>query len=1148
MTTGAHPPRASSRPRAAGPTRPASAGSTVRLRRPGLADEGAPALVLDAGQRAVVSWCSQGWGALDAGGPRRAAVAGRDDARAAGALLVLGAPGTGKTTTAVEAVLAAVDHGVAPQDVLVLAATRRGAADLRDRLSARLRRTTTSPVVRTAASAAFAVLRSRSALLREPLPTLITGPEQDLVIGDLLAGHAAGEGVPLGWPTSVPVEVLGLRGFRDELRDLLMRAAERGLGDVDLARLGAEHERPEWVAAAAFYREYLAVTRLRQQTPDAGERFDAATVVDEAAEALQAWEDEVPGASRPRWRLVVVDDHQESTAAMSRLLTVLAGDGARLLLLADPDAAVQTFRGASPQQVAAAEAVGAGSGRFGAARVVLPTAWRHGPEVRDAVRRVTEALPTSGVAAHRSAEAGRAAEPGQQGAPVRVALLPSTAQEAAFIAQHLRRAHLHHDAPWESMAVVARTGGQVAALRRALAAASVPVAVIGSDLALRQEPAVRPLLVALECVLEGEATELAAEAAVTLLTSPLGGLDSIGLRRLRRALRAEEIAGGGGRASDALIVEVLADPARVESLPVTVRRGAGRVARSLAAGRAAIERPGADVQTVLWALWAGADVAESWRRTALAGGAMGARADRDLDAVLALFRAAETFVDRLPQAPPRAFLEYLQSQDLPADTLAARASARGAVAVLTPAGAAGREWDHVVVAGVQDGVWPDLRLRDSLLGAGRLVEICDGRDAGPGESTAHARRAVLADELRSFLVATSRAGVSLLVTAVDGEDLVPSSFVDLVQVGEDEQEDGRDPRRTAAGRPLDLSGVVAGLRADLEESVGTGTGAMPAPTLARDAVRGAVPDTGPGAVPGAATEAVPDDEAARLLAMLAREGVEGADPRQWYGLAPLSSEEPLWDPDATVPVSPSKVELVRTCALRWALESAGGTAPGATSQSLGTLVHALAHDLPRGTYAELSTELDRRWGELGLGDGWTATAERRRADRMIHRLADYLAQAGEPVLLEAPFTLDVGRARVRGTADRLERHGDGEVEVVDLKTGRRAPKQEESEENPQLGSYQLAVDSGAFEGLPEGTRSAGARLVFVGDVNKGYAERSQPALEPDETGLTHAHRAIAEAVDAMAASCFTATVNDLCPMCPVRRSCPAHDDGEQVGG
>ena len=1078
---------------------------------------------LDASQGAVVSWCSQGWGATSVAGPQHAGGPGRSAVtdRADGALLVLGAPGTGKTTVAVEAVLAAVEHGVAPQDVLVLAATRRGAADLRDRLSARLRRTTTSPVVRTAASAAFAVLRSRAALLREPPPTLITGPEQDLVIGELLAGHAAGDGVPLGWPAPVTGEVLGLRGFRDELRDLLMRAAERGLDDADLARLGVEHERPEWAAAAGFYREYLAVTRLRQQTPDVGERFDAATVVDEAAEALRAWEDEVPGAPRPCWRLVVVDDHQESTAAMSRLLTVLADDGARLVLLADPDAAVQTFRGASPQRVAAAESRGTGAGRFGAERVVLSTAWRHTADLRDAVRRVTEALPTSGVAAHRSAGPDPAPDGRPVGAAVRVALLPSAAQEVALVAQHLRRAHLHHGAPWDSMAVIARSGAQVATLRRALAAASVPVAVIGSDLALHQEPAVRPLLVALETVLGGDPTEIGTDVAVTLLTSPLGGLDSIGLRRLRRALRAEELAGGGGRASDALLVEALADPVRTESLPATVRRGVARVARSLAAGRVEIERPGADVQTVLWSLWAGADVAEGWRRTALAGGATGARADRDLDAVLTLFRAAETFVDRLPQAPPRAFLEYVRSQDLPADTLAARSSTRGSVAVLTPAGAAGREWDHVVVAGVQDGVWPDLRLRDSLLGAGRLVEICDGRDAGPGDSTTLARRAVLGDELRSFVVATSRARTSLLVTAVDGEDLVPSSFVDLVQDVEVEDEDGRDPRRTVAGRPLDLSGVVAGLRADLEESVGTGPATVP--------------------------DAVLDAEAARLLAVLAREGVDGADPGQWYGLAPLSSEAPLWAEGAVVPVSPSKVELVRTCALRWALESAGGTAPGATSQSLGTLVHALAHDLPRGTYTELSAELDRRWGELGLGDGWTATAERRRADRMIRRLADYLAQAGEPVLLEAPFRLDVGRARVRGTADRLESRGDGEVEVVDLKTGRRAPKAEESQENPQLGSYQLAVDSGAFEGLPAGTRSAGARLVFVGDVNKGYAERRQPALEPDETGATHAHRAIAGAVEAMAASCFTATVNDLCPMCPVRRSCPAQDDGEQVG-
>src|SRR5665647_3046840 len=181
-----------------------------------------------------------------------------------GALCVRGAAGTGKTVTALRLVADRVESGLSTDDVLLLAPTRRAAARLRDELSGHLRRTTGSPVVRTASSAAFAILRARAALLGEPPPTLISGPEQDLVLADLLAGHATGE-----------------RAFRDELRDLLMRAAERGLGPADLARLGRTHGRPEWVAVATVYAEYLDVTRLRTGTPDAGARFDPAVIVDE---------------------------------------------------------------------------------------------------------------------------------------------------------------------------------------------------------------------------------------------------------------------------------------------------------------------------------------------------------------------------------------------------------------------------------------------------------------------------------------------------------------------------------------------------------------------------------------------------------------------------------------------------------------------------------------------------------------------------------------------------------------------------------------------------------------------------------------------------------------------------------------------------
>ncbi|WP_454049557.1 ATP-dependent helicase [Cellulomonas sp. Marseille-Q8402] len=1112
-------------------------GGALRLVRPALADVPAP-VRLGADQRAVVE-------RLLAGGDP--------------ALLVVGAAGTGKTLLAVEAVAAALgaddDALFAPPDlprpdeVLVLASGRRAAAELRDRIGGRVRRTTGQAMVRTAASAAFAVLRARAGLLGEPAPTLISGPEQDLALAELLAGHAAGDGVPLRWPAGVPDEALTLRAFRGELRDLLMRAAERGLVPEDLALLGERHGRPEWVSAAALYEEYLDVTTLRTGTPDAGARLDPAVVVEEAAEALRAWDAELPGRPRPRWRLVVVDDYQEATEATARLLRVLQDDGARLLLLADPDAAVQTFRGATPALVGRADVHGDGPGELGAHRMLLDGVRRHGPALRAVTARVAERVAVVGGAAHRRAlpvtRAGGVlptpADAGAHAVPrdlVRAAVLPSAAQEAAWVAHALRRAHLEDGTPWAEMAVIARSGGQVTALRRALGSAQVPVAVVGSDVPLRDEPAVRPLLDALRCALgpDGGGAALDAELAARLCLSPLGGLDAVGLRRLRRGLRSEEVAAGGGRPSDELLVEVLGLPARAAALPAGVRRPVTRLATVLAEGRAAATAPGADAQSVLWAIWDASGLVEPWRRAALAGGPGGARADRDLDAVLALFRAAETFVDRMPQARAAAFLEWVEAQELPSDTIAARAS-RDAVSVLTPAGAAGREWDVVAVAGVQEGVWPDLRLRDSLLGSQALVDVLSGRGAPSSDRPADgaaARAAVLADELRSFHVAVSRARRVLLVTAVSDEDDQPSPFLDLVEPHDEDD----DPRRAVAPAPLDLRGLVAQLRGRLEQS---------------------------------ARDGGPDGGAAAVLARLADEGVPGADPAEWHGLADPSSDDPLWAPGERVTVSPSRVETAGTCTLRWALEAAGGTAPSSARQSLGTLVHALAQTHPRGGREALLAELDRRWPELGLGNGWPATLERRRAEAMVGRLADYLATAGEPLAVEARFELELERAVVRGTLDRVERAdvpgadvpgadvpgadvpgdaGTVPVRVVDLKTGRSAPSAQEAQTNPQLGAYQLAVDAGAVEGLPPEARSAGAQLVYVSDVNKARAAlRAQPAIGPEspqDPSWARAH--IEEVAERMAASSFAATVNPLCDRCPVRRSCPLRDEGGQVVG
>ncbi|HWK91525.1 MAG TPA: PD-(D/E)XK nuclease family protein [Luteimicrobium sp.] len=1095
------------------------------------------------------------------------------------ALVVLGAPGTGKTTVAVEAAAQALAQGVAPHEVLLLAPSRRAAGSLRDVLTSRAARTLSAPLVRTAASAAFAVLCSRAEAFGDPLPTLVSGPEQDLLLAELLAGHVAGVGVPLSLPPGLPDDVLGLRGFRQELRDLLMRAAEHDLLPSELAALGRLNDRPEWELAAQLYDEYLAVMALGTGTPDRGARVDPAVVVAEAADALRTWDADLPGVPRPRWRLVVVDDYQEATAATASFLEVLRDDGARLVLLGDPDVAVQTFRGASPALLGQAGArPGSGPGHVGAfdARTVhLSTAWRHPAVLRQVVARVASAVPTLGAAAHRRAAPTPSTEDetGPREPAVEVATFVSGAEEVAHVARVLRAEHLLHGTPWERMAVVARAGGQLAALRRGLLAAQVPVNLLGSDVPLRDEPAVRPLLavVGLALDLEDAATtagtsdptptdgapaerEAAADPGVVaeLLTSPVGGLDVVGLRRLRRALRAEERAGGGGRASDALLAEAVEHPARAATLPATVRTPAERVARVVEAARTASRAPDADAQSVLWAAWEATGLADRWQRLALEGGTAGARADRDLDAVLALFRAAETFVDRLPQAPVRAFLDYLGSQDLPADTLAAQAVGAGSVSALTPAGAAGGEWDVVVVTGVQDGVWPDLRLRDSLLGSQALVELLARREVGggEGETGAAARRAVLADELRAFAVAVSRARRRLLVTAVDDADERPSVFLDLVEAP---PEEGRTPRRREAS--LDLRGLVASLRRRLVEAEATGpaeTGAAPTESAAPVPEGSTTPE--PLAAPSVA---VPPERAAALLADLARAGVPGADPAHWYGAGDVTSEAPLHPGDARVVVSPSRVELVDACALRWALETAGGTAPDATVQTLGTLVHAVAETLPDGGHAALAAELDRRFPELGLKPGWPATQTRRRAEAMVERLAGYL-QGRTALAVEVPFRVDVGeRATLRGVIDRVEATDDpGAVEVVDLKTGRNAPSKADTEQHAQLGAYQLAVELGGLDGsqqpeggpgadLPDGARPAGARLVYLG-TGRNAALREQPPLEDQPDGGAWATELVDGVARTMAGSAFLAQENRLCGSCPVRRTCPAQPEGRQV--
>jgi superfamily I DNA/RNA helicase/RecB family exonuclease len=1031
-----------------------------------------------------------------------------------GFLRVLGGPGTGKTTLLVAAAAERIAAGADPESVLVLTGTRRSAADVRAEITRLLTganddpevpRTVREPMVRTVHSYAFGVLRLQANAQGGPPPRLLTAADRDAWIRDLLAGDV--EDGFRAWPERLQPALL-VPGFAEELGDLVLRAAERGLGPEDLIRLGREHHRDEWLATGRFWLQYEQVNLLRGASDAATMQavappLDAAELVDSA---LLAFDSDPPLLRRERGRIrhLFVDDAQHLDPLQYALIRLLGAATDEFVLAGDPDQTVFAFRGAESRLLADADPDGTRT-------VVLTAGHRMLPAIGDAVRRLTARLPGAGVQRHLDDP-----DPVAEQGTVLVRLWPTPAAEAAWIADQLRRAHLLDEVPWSEMAVLVRSPNrEVSVLHRALAAAGVPVAVTDDDLPLAAQTAVRPFLTLLRCA-DRPATFDAEQAAV-LLASPLGGADPLALRRLRRGLRRLEQTAGGDRSSDELLLHVLEDDDLLTALDDGEAAPVRRIAHLLAVARKAIADD-ASVEQVLWQVWQESGLEARWTALARRGGPVGARADRDLDNIVALFHAAEHHVDRQPAATPGAFADYLAAQRIAADSLAPSAPLGDAVSILTAHASAGREWTVVAIAGVQEGAWPDLRLRGSLLGVERMVDTLSGIPTDMTSQTAP----LLAEERRLLMVAVSRARRRLLVSAIQGDDEQPSRFLD--ELDEDDREDDKPRPVQRPGRGLTLAELVGELRR-----------AVCSPTADEDTKQ----------------------RAARQLARLADAGVPGAHPAAWYGLPEVSSESPLWTDEDTVAVTPSTIEKLLTCPLRWLVERTGGNDPAELPAITGNLVHALAEAVAAGADDEAwRAALDRAWSEVDAGAPWFSRRERARLERMIELFRQWL-EASRDELTELaveygvsvkPPTPEVGggpEVVVRGRVDRVEVDKEGRPVIVDIKTGKNAVTKEAAAEHPQLAVYQLAAALGAFSALGARDEPGGAHLLYVGKEAYGKAtERSQQPLDAD--GLRAWLGAVQQAAQACAGPEYTARQNADCDRCPVRTACPNHESGRQV--
>ena len=1059
---------------------------------------------------------------------------------------IIGAPGTGKTSV-LESLMMREMGGSRPR-IAVITQDRRAASLLRNDVALAAGGLGDTVSVRTLAAFSFSIVQSYAQAVGRRDPELIAGPDEDSLIAEIIADPAAA----IPFPEYVTDEIRQLPAFRAEIRNLITRARELDYSPNDLERLALERDEPMWLAGAGVMRLYDHITESQAAfsgpMTDA-DRLDHAQLVGAAAHILLGWEENVEAAesgslgfAKPVWDWVLVDDIQNAPRSILSLLRALSRDGAAIVTTGNPDAAVQGFRGgvaSLPGDILRPEPFGLDASPF-----YLDTIYRGGEGQQAIAGRVAAHIRVGGtVARHRS---GR---PANTSDVIRGQRFVHQEEELAGIARHMRRLHLTEGVPYSDMAVITRSRGSHEALRRSLVRLGIPVEQIGSDLPLREQPAVASLvaIIRLALGLGDSSQELAAEENPdqsareraerlrSVLLSLLIGIDPLTLSRMERSLRGYELARGGHRHVSELLLLVLESADALSDFAPSGVESLVRAARIFEAVRTAAKRHQRQAEQVVWGAWDACHRADEWRLRSLKGGVEGDSADANLDAIIQLQRVAQRMADRDPAVAIEVFLAEISSQELPEDSIARAGAAVDAISLTTPSASLGRSWEHVIVAGLQDKVWPNLTLRDTYTHTSRLTQIATGRELAVADPALVRREAfedVLDDELRQLLHAVTRANSSLLVTCVDNEQEQPSRFIRAM--GFVMEEDAAPNLVGQGGQGGDLSGkTVAGSPAPVMS--------LPAPSQGDLNIVTVI-----GELRRAAQSEEYGAESKQLLDVLQQAGIPAAQRQRWFDAkVPVNQET---EREFSVSVSPSSVENLLACPLRGFLSGMGGERKdGGEAASIGTLIHSLAERFPDGGEAVLLEAFEDEWNAT-FGDPRSSTVARigyENARQLVMNLAEYLHRLPPATMTEQRVSVPFDdRVTLNATIDRIHVDEENKAHVFDFKTGSRITVKE-SADHPQMQLYQWALTKLYEMGSPQGYQTESAELIYLRYPwsSRESSRRIQPALT--EQSRARAEQRIRVAASVLCGKDFPARPSEqTCRLCQFATSCPAQPQGE----
>jgi superfamily I DNA/RNA helicase/RecB family exonuclease len=760
-------------------------------------------------------------------------------------------------------------------------------------------------------------------------------------------------------------------------------------------------------------------------------------------------------------RVVLVDDSHDIPASARRLITALTRWGVSVTAVGDPDVAGQTFRGSDPEAPAQL------ADQLGVSPVFATEVFRHGPTIRQRVGALSDRVGSARAGQQRQGNAvGK-----ESGHPVIHLLSGSATEEDTAIAHYIAHQHLHNGIPLDQFAVVSRRAGALEGVARALGHRDL-ASYRSTRAALSAQPAARELLWWAEAALNPQ--RVSPERVLDMLRGVYGGWSALELRRLTTWVRVREAAEKTGRSAAVVIRDAVVGSEIFVDAPDFLAKNIDRTRAIIQA----VRRLGADtsVDVVLSTLWGAVGVEDGWRTRCDIGGEGARFAAQALDAVVALMETASRFADTHPGVTPDVFITRVLAQDVAEDVLVPE-PLLPAVWLGTASAAASRQWSVVIMHSVNEGVWPNTSLRGSLLGAPQVSWVARG--VSPHDIDQ--RRVVLDDEIRMATLAASRASLQLVVSAVSADDTSPSPLFFLLAEG--------TPRWSTDGGD---SGTLRERVGDLRRQLATG------------------PDES-------------TDRAVTQLAYLATRGVVGSSPEHWWGLHPQSTTAPLFANDI-VRLSPSRVADIEQSPLMWLLDTIAPE-PLPPVVDVGAIIHRALEENPWGPLEAMAAVVDQRWSEVTFDAAWLSEAKRFEAHRQLAALDQYLAdQKNEHIELvgsEKRFQIDLPGSTITGVMDRLVKDADGNLLVVDLKTGRHKTDAQVVDD-PQLLAYQLAVttpevtDSLGVDPAPTG----GAYLLYVSSGLRGkpYRIALQPPL--DEAGRAQFVKRLEEVREVMARAQF----------------------------